>query len=420
MQAVILAAGASSRFWPLNYKHKSLFKVMGRPIIFYTIEGLKQSGIKDIIIVQSPNRDVENELSSHKIDGVNIKYVVQPQPKGMGDALWHAKDLLKDRFVVLNAERVDIGEILKFCEKSYSDFDAILFGQRTKTPDLFGVFELKGDRGVRIVEKPKKGEEPSDIKVVGVYILQKDFFEVYEKVKKHEYDLEEALSEYMKKKYVKVVIVEKSEEETPSLKYPWHLFDVIRYIFNNHLESYIDESAKIGKDVIIEGKVYIGRNVSIFERATIKGPCYIGDNCKIGSNTLIRDYVDLERDVVVGAYAEVTRSIFQEDVHTHSGFFGDSIFGSGCRIGAGCITANVRIDRGEIKSTVKNEKINTGRKSLGVIVGRNTKTGVHCSFMPGVLIGSDCVIGPHTTVFENVEDGTVYYTKFETIKKQRV
>ena len=46
----------------------------------------------------------------------------------------------------------------------------------------------------------------------------------------------------------------------------------------------------------------------------------------------------------------MTRSIFQEDIHTHSGYFGDSIFGRGCRLGAGTVTANVRIDRGEIKS----------------------------------------------------------------------
>jgi len=61
-QAVILAAGESSRFWPLNQKHKSLFKIMGRPLIWYTIESLKKAGIKDIIIVQGPKKDIEEEL----------------------------------------------------------------------------------------------------------------------------------------------------------------------------------------------------------------------------------------------------------------------------------------------------------------------------------------------------------------------
>jgi len=123
----------------------------------------------------------------------------------------------------------------------------------------------------------------------------------------------------------------------------------------------------------------------------------------------------LENNVLIGAFAEVVRSIFQEDVHIHSGYFGDSIFSRGCRIGAGAITANVRIDRGEIK--VGSKKINTGLNSLGVIMGENTKTGIHCSLMPGVLIGSNCIISPNSIVFENIKDNTSFYTEFKRIKK---
>ena len=96
MQAVILAAGQSSRFWPLNQKHKSLIRIMGRPLIFYTIDGLKKSGIEDIIIVQGASKDIEKELGDKK-----IKYITQSKPLGMGDALWQAKKLIKGRFVVL-------------------------------------------------------------------------------------------------------------------------------------------------------------------------------------------------------------------------------------------------------------------------------------------------------------------------------
>ena len=67
-------------------------------------------------------------------------------------------------------------------------------------------------------------------------------------------------------------------------------------------------------------------------------------------------------------------------------------------------------------STVKGEKIGTGLNSLGAIVGGNTKIGIHCSLMPGVLIGSNCIIGPNSVVSANVEDNTTFYTKFEGIK----
>jgi len=71
MQAVILAAGQSSRFWPLNKRHKSLIKIMGKPLICYTIESLKKLKIKEILIVQSPKREIEEELKKFKF-GTNL------------------------------------------------------------------------------------------------------------------------------------------------------------------------------------------------------------------------------------------------------------------------------------------------------------------------------------------------------------
>jgi len=422
MKAVILAAGQSSRFWPLNMRHKSLFKIMGKPIIYWTILGLKRTGVKEIIVIQGPAKDIETEFADYKMPGLKIRYLIQKEPKGMGNALWQARSFLEDKFLVLNAERVDAGEIIQNSKFKIQNCKALLFGQKTKNPQLFGIARIKKDRILEIVEKPKKGKEPSNIRVLGLYLLEPRFFNFYQKVKKHKYDFETALSEYMKKTCVRLEVLKKSEEETSSLKYPWHLFKVQRYLFDKFLKRKIKKSASVSKGVLIEGKVYVGHRVKIFENAVIKGPCYIGDDSVIGNNSIIREYVNLENNVLIGALAEVCRSIFQEDVHCHSGFFGDSIFGRGCRIGAGVITANVRIDRGEIKvksqkSGAKSQKINTGLKSLGTIMGENSKIGVHSSLMPGVLIGANCLIGPSSVVFENIKDSSILYTKFKKITK---
>ncbi len=417
MQAVILAAGESSRFWPLNYQHKSLLKIMGRPLIWYTIKSLKKAGIKDIIVVQGPKKDIEEELKNYDL-GVDIKYVIQPEPKGMGNALFQAKNLLQEQFFVLNAERFDGGDyiqpILKK-QKSSKKAKLLLVGAKTDNPQLYGILDLEGDRVKNLIEKPEKGKELSDIKVVGIYFLPKEFLDYYQRIPEHMYAYEDALSLYMKEKEVRVVIAEK---ELSSFKYPWHLFEVTKTLMDQYLTPKIAKTAIISKNVIIDNNVYIDENTKIYEGAVIKGPCYIGENCLIGNNSLIREYTNLENNVLIGAFAEVTRSIFQEDIHIHSGYFGDSIFGRGCRLGAGNITANVRIDRGEIKSIVKGKKIGTGLDSLGVIMGENSKTGIHCSFMPGVLIGSNCNIGPETVVFENIEDNTNFYTKFKGIKRK--
>lgn len=420
MQAIILAAGQSSRFWPLNQRHKSLIKIMGRPLIWWTLESLRKSGIKDLIMVENPLKEIESELKNY-FSGLKIKYVIQKKPLGMGDAIFQAKNLIKDNFFVIHAHHFDINEFVKPMIEKQKKTKAklILLGKKVDKPWKYGIVELdkkNRDRVIKIVEQPKKERAPSNIGLKGIYLLPKDFFQYYRKIKKHIYDFEDTLNLYLKDNDVRIII---SEKEVPTLKFPWELFEVTKQLMNKSLKSKIEKSAQIAKNATIKGKVYIGKNTKVFEGAVIKGPCYIGENCLIGNNALIREYTNLENNILIGALAEVTRCIFQEDIHIHSGYFGDSIFGKGCRIGAGTICANIRIDRGEIKSVVKGEKIGTGLDSLGAIIGENTKIGINVSLMPGVLIGSNCLIGPAAPVFENLEDDTAFFTEFKGIKKWR-
>ncbi len=398
-QAVILAAGEGSRLWPLNQRHKSLLRVIGRPLIWHTLESLKKAGVKESVIIQGPGRDIEQEL------GENIKYVIQLEPKGMGDAVMGVRGLISESFLVLHAHKVNAGDCFKPMIEKFKKSRAqlILLGVKTKQPQLYGMLAVEGDRLKGLIEKPEPGKEPSDIRVIGTYLLPRNFFEYYKRIPEHQYAFEDALDLYMKENEARLVMV---EEEPTSFKYPWQLFEITKSLFDSSLKAQkIHPTAKIAKNVIIEGNVHVEKNARIFENAIIKGPCYIGKDCIIGNHALVRDYTNLEEGVIVGAHAEVTRCIFQKNTHVHSGYFGDSIFGEGCRVGAGTVTGNVRLDRGEIKST--------GLTSLGAIVGQNTNIGINVSLMPGVLIGSNCLIGPASVVFENLQDNTTFYTKFK-------
>jgi len=407
MQAIILAAGECSRFWPLNQIHKSLFKIMGKPLICYLIEGLISSGVKDLVIVQNPKGDISAALKNYNYPRVKINYVSQEKPTGAGDAILTAENLIKDNFLILNPERADCQNYLnKIIAKSKKIKDsALLLASPTKTPHLFGVLKLKDDKLVSLIEKPRTGQEPSNLKVVGIYLFPKKFFSYLEKIPTRPYSLEEAISLFANKEDVRIV---KSNEETFSLKFPWDLFEIRNFLMDRYLKPKIAKSAKIEK-AIIGRNVQIGENVKILENAVIKGPCYIGDNCVVGNHALVREYSDLEEGVLIGAHAEVARSIFQDKVSCHSGFFGDSIFGRNCWLGAGIATANKRFDKKEIKTIVKGEKINTGLTALGAIVGANTKIGINTSLMPGILIGVDCQIGPHSLIAKNIGDDQVFY-----------
>lgn len=421
MQAVILAAGESSRFWPLNYRHKSLIRIMGRPLICYLLDDLKKAGIKKIVIVQGPKRDIEKELKNYPYE---IDFVVQPEPRGMGNALWRAKSILKGPFIVLNADIINCQSIIKDLIRRYQKGapKAIIVGQKTKTPQLFGMLKLEGKRVLGIVEKPKPGREPSNIKTVVIDLLTPEFFLTYEKVPKEQYDFEKALSVYARKVEMEVLVVKGKEEEGPSfLKYPHQLFGIQNLLFSRLLTPKISKTARISKKAIIEGRVFIGENTRVLEGAVIKGPCYIGNNCLVGSHSLIRDNVNLEDGVAIGAFAEIARSIFQEGGTTqsvylsaHSGYIGDSIIGANSHFAAGMIAANFRLDEKNVWINVKSQKIDSGLTRLGIVVGENSFFGIHSGTMPGVFIGSNCVIGPGTVVFENVPDNSKVITKFQT------
>ena len=230
------------------------------------------------------------------------------------------------------------------------------------------------------------------------------------------YAFETALDSYMQTNDVRVLI---QDEETLSLKYPWDLFSANRILMDRALEPKIAPSASISPLAHIEGDVYIGENAKIFEYAVIKGPCYIGDDCVVGTHAIVREYVNMEPKAVVGAHGEATRSIFQRSSSTHSGFFGDSIFDESARVGAGTITANVKVHRDEIKPIVKEQRISSNRKSLGVIVGAETQLGISVSTMPGVLIGPKSFIGPNVIVDKNVPSHTRLMLKQEVVSKTK-
>ena len=246
MKAVILAGGENSRFWPLsqNY-HKSLMKIMGKPIIFWTIESIKKSGIEDIIIVESSKCNIRKIIGDGKEQGVSIEYVIQNEQVGMGNALTYVEKIIDDDFLVLNPNYVNIEELIgEMIEKQKETFsEMVLVGTKTGKPWNYGIVGIADGKVKKIIEKPKKGEEPSDIKVVGIYLLPKNFFEYYRRVNRGMYDYEEALQLIIENNETRIVILEK---ETTTLKYPWDIFGIEGKIMDSNLNSqYISKSSQI-------------------------------------------------------------------------------------------------------------------------------------------------------------------------------
>ncbi|HXS14757.1 MAG TPA: sugar phosphate nucleotidyltransferase, partial [Candidatus Saccharimonadales bacterium] len=325
------------------------------------------------------------------------------------------KKYLNDSFFLLSGYHAEIHDFAdQLTGAQYDANNVVLLAKEDSILERYGVLEVKGSNVLRVREKPGKNAS-YPLRVVGMYLLTKEFLNTLEKTPLEHYHFEKALDSYAKEGKV---VWTKAEKPTFSLKYAWDLLDAKNYFFSK-IKPYISEKATIGKNVLIEGDVYISDGANVLEGVCIKGPCYLGENVIVGNNAILRNGVMAERDVVIGATMEVKNSFLAEGVTTHTGFIGDSIIGPFSRLAAGFCTANVRFDRGFITSQVKGEKVNSYKTHLGTMLGSHVDTGTNVSTMPGIIVGNAVTVGPSTTIMENVEENVLLYTQFETIVKKK-
>lgn len=417
MQAVILVAGSSTRFYPLADKMpKCMISLLGKPILAHTIASLTKIGIDRIILVIGKNSPIRTFFGDGNEFGVKIAYVIQEKPLGMGDALLQAHKVIREDFLLLHGHHLDAGEFIQQMVSKRREADAVLLGEERENPWEYGVVKLTGDRVVRLVEKPKPGEEPGKICVVGIYLLTPGFFSVLKTTRPNHYQLEEALDKFAKAKNIKLVTARKP---TVTFKYPWDILSLKNCLLEKSPHK-ISRGAKIGKGVILVGKMIIEDGATIYENATIKGPIFIGKNVLVGNNALIREGSVLEENCRIGAFSEVKNSVFFAGATLGSGFVASSLIGENCRIAHGFISANRRFDRRIIRVKVKEEEIDSGLEDLGVIMGEGVSVGIGVGTMPGITIGKGATIGPGTFVFEDVRPGVNYRAEFKNIVKKKI
>ena len=399
MQAVILAAGKSKRFYPLCEKsNKTMIPLLGKTILEWTILALEKSGIKDIVLVVNPEGAATLPPKRRE---PKPKIVIQEEAVGMADGLLKAKDEIHEDFFLLNGYHLDIDWFIKDMIAKKEKADGVILATQRENPWEFGVLEVVGDKVKSLVEKPARGSQASRLCVAGAYLLTKDFLPFLEKFPASHYQLEEAINKYCQEKNI---LVQETAKPTISLKHSWDLLKLKDYLLEK-IPQVISKTAKIGKNVILEGKVIIEDGAMIMENAVIKGPAYIGRNVLVGNSVLIRQGTVIEENCQIGAFSEIKNSLFLPGAHFGgAGFIGSSIIGENCRLGHGFVSANKRFDRKKIMVSIKGEKIETGLDDLGVIMGNGVNVGIKVGTMPGKTIGSQATINPGAIVYEDVED----------------
>ncbi len=414
MQAIILAGGAGKRVFPLAvYKPKPMFKLLGKPLIQHVIEILKANGLNEFVVVTGHNGEQIKEYfgDGRKLD-VRIAYTVQKEALGMANALETAKDSVEDHFLVVNADDLFETALVKKILGKFSECkaDIVLSCKPVDETWKFGIIKVQKDKVTKLVEKPPKGQEPSNLAVIGVYLMTKQIFSYLRKIPVSDHQYEDAIQSFIEdKNNVQAVSY---DGFFAGYKYPWDLFRMNKFLLDSQITTpIIEDNVVIAKEAKVEGKVWIRKGVKILENAVVRGPCYLGENTVVGNNSLVRGYSSVGDNCIVGFTTEVRTSIVGDNCLFHMNYIGDSIIGDSCLFGAGATTANFRFDEQNIKVSVDEKQVDSGTNKLGVIMGDHSKAGINSSLAPGVKIGPYSIVGAGVNLQEDLEPGKMLFAK---------
>ena len=195
--------------------------------------------------------------------------------------------------------------------------------------------------------------------------------------------------------------------------YPWEVL--------SHIEEFIlklgktlpeTEYNKVGDDV------WIHKTANIYPSAYIKGPTIICRNAEVRHCAFIRGKAIVGENAVVGNSTELKNVILFNNVQVpHYNYVGDSILGYKAHMGAGSITSNVKSDKKLVVIKGKNEKIETGIKKIGAMLGDNVEVGCGSVLNPGTIIGKNTNIYPLSSVRGVIPENSIYKIKTEIVEK---
>jgi NDP-sugar pyrophosphorylase family protein len=317
MQAVILAAGRGSRLHPITKdRSKAMVPILGKPMVEVVMDSISSCGVKDFILVVGPeDTEIVEYFRREPLLFENIRFIEQPERKGMAQALLLAAPIINDNFILSACDSIvtplEMDEFIKRWKNNLEP-DALLALHHMTSADLqkSSVVEMDGNRVSRIIEKPSLHQINSNIASLPLYLFTPKlltFLESLQLSPRGEYELQDAIQKmigqgcdvlgaFINKR---ITITDVNDFLTVNLSYLKQRGNTCKYF-----KGIIGNNTKLISPFLIEAETTIGANCIIGPNVFMERNSIIGNNVNLRNAVILRgaviaDYTDLDNTVII-------------------------------------------------------------------------------------------------------------------------